>query len=177
MSRSPNAVDCRRRAPHRRASAGFSLVELMTVIIILGILAAFAAPSVRSLATNQRLKTTSFDLVMSMMLARSESIKRGARVYVMPEANDWTRGWCVVASNTSCSLTTPGDDVVRVFPVPNTLSVAETSASETLVTFSREGRLVGAGGPLVFRVTSTAVDSPRCVTVALTGGASATPCS
>ncbi len=44
---------------------------------------------------NQRVKTASFDLFSTLVLARSEAITRNARVTVEPASGSWSNGWVV----------------------------------------------------------------------------------
>lgn len=186
MLRSRRTVDYRHPGWPLRANSGFSLVELMTVIAIIGILSGLAAPAVRDWATNQRLKTTSFDIIMTMMLARSESTKRGRSVYVKKNTDPggtWTDGWCIVTvASATCPMATLVDNVgadvaateniLRVFPVPKTVTV-ENSNDELM--FSLDGRLAQKN---VFEVKTedSSSDARRCVTVYPTGVAKATSC-
>lgn len=64
--------------------SGFTLTELMVVVAIAGILAAIAMPSFKSLIQSQQVKSACFDLYASLVLARSEAIKRNSLVTVTP---------------------------------------------------------------------------------------------
>lgn len=64
----------------RNRQAGFTLIELMVVVAVLGILTTLAVPSFREFVAGQRMKTASFDLMSMLTLARSEAIKRNASV-------------------------------------------------------------------------------------------------
>src|SRR6266567_9045032 len=80
---------------------GFTLVELLIVTVILAIGAAIAMPSLEQALVNQRLRAAGTDLMSSLMLARSEAIKRRGGVEVAPlSGNDWRTGWRVVNVNT-----------------------------------------------------------------------------
>ena len=81
-----------------RRIRGFTIVELMVVIVIATLLAAVATPSLSTALTNQRLRNAATDLVSALMLARSEAIKRGVDVQVAPlSPGDWTSGWRVAS--------------------------------------------------------------------------------
>ncbi|MGH8524507.1 MAG: GspH/FimT family pseudopilin [Gammaproteobacteria bacterium] len=59
---------------------GFTLVELMVTVAVLAISMSFAVPFMGDFIKNSRLVTQTNDLIASFQLARSEAIKRGARV-------------------------------------------------------------------------------------------------
>lgn len=58
-----------------RRQNGFTLVELMIAVVVLGVLATIAFPSFQSTIRSNRIATTSNDLIASMALARSEAVK------------------------------------------------------------------------------------------------------
>lgn len=66
----------------RRTESGFTMIELMIVVAVLGVLASLAMPSFRSLIQSQQVKNASFELFSSLSLARSEAIKRNANVTI-----------------------------------------------------------------------------------------------
>lgn len=86
---------------------GFTLIELMVTIAVLGILLALAAPSFQSTIRNNRIAAISNDLISALNLARSEAVKRGRQVTVCKVANpsatapacstsgNWAAGWQV----------------------------------------------------------------------------------
>ena len=89
---------------------GFTLIEVMVVIIIVGILASIAAPSLSTLTKNNRLKAQLFDMLGSINIARSEAVKRKAQTVLCRSADPtagsptcggtsqtWTSGWIVYA--------------------------------------------------------------------------------
>jgi type IV fimbrial biogenesis protein FimT len=88
------------RALHlRRASRGFTAVELMIVVVIVAILTAMAAPWMAHMVRAQRLRTASFDMNTSLQLARSEAIKRNVSVTVAPNSGNWAAGWVIQDAN------------------------------------------------------------------------------
>lgn len=89
-----------RTIPHLRAWHGFSLIELMVVVALVAIFASLAAPSFSNFVSSQRVKTTAYDLATSLLLARSEALKRNQNVTVAPtdSAAGWAGGWQVVAN-------------------------------------------------------------------------------
>jgi type IV fimbrial biogenesis protein FimT len=78
---------------------GFTIIELMFVVIILAILVGLAAPSFSELARTQRVRAAAVDLYSDITFARSEAIKRGAPIFVAPKDSatpkDWALGWDV----------------------------------------------------------------------------------
>jgi type IV fimbrial biogenesis protein FimT len=53
---------------------------MITVVAVLGVIAAIAAPGMRSFAAGQKVKALSYDMTADLLLARSEALKRNATV-------------------------------------------------------------------------------------------------
>jgi type IV fimbrial biogenesis protein FimT len=86
----------------RRAKAeGFTLVEVMVVIVLAAILMALALPSFSGLMERFRVEGVAAALTASMIHARSEAVRRGQTVTIQPRegcsGKDWSCGWDTVA--------------------------------------------------------------------------------
>ena len=57
--------------------AGFTMLETMLVVAVIGIVAAVAAPSLGRWAANQRLKTSARTVATAFSYARSEATRTG----------------------------------------------------------------------------------------------------
>ena len=125
----------RETAPGR--AGGYTLVELMTTLCIAGAVASVALPSLGSLAQDERRKAMTSRLVATLLVARSEALKRGGRPLVIcgaddadgngnldpPElrcaGRDWTDGWMIGTWDDRDGDSTVGPDEfvpLRVFP-------------------------------------------------------------
>jgi type IV fimbrial biogenesis protein FimT len=84
------------RASHRR-ERGFTLIELMVTISVLGVLLAIAAPSFTRLIAANKMATQTNEFVGAMNLARSEAVRRGVAVSVRSNAStlNFASGWKV----------------------------------------------------------------------------------
>jgi type IV fimbrial biogenesis protein FimT len=150
-------------------SAGFTLIEMMLVVGIVGVLAVYALPSMRDLVTTNRMKSVSLDLYTSLALARSEAIKRNnGAVSVIPATGGWQNGWTVTCVDTASSCGGAGNLVL--------IASEAVDASLTLtgpagnVTFSRDGRLAVAAAAFQIKAGTNNARSPmRCVDVNTSG--------
>jgi type IV fimbrial biogenesis protein FimT len=73
-----------------RPERGFTIIELMIVVLVAGALLALAVPSMREFAVRQRVKAVNAELVTDLQFARSESIARNRTVRVYFRTNDAT---------------------------------------------------------------------------------------
>ena len=88
-----------------RPSSGFTILELLIVVVILGIVAAIGVPSMRDLIAATRVKGAASDIYSSLITARSEAVKRNASVDVIPsDASNWGAGWSVRVTATAENL-------------------------------------------------------------------------
>jgi type IV fimbrial biogenesis protein FimT len=146
--------------------AGFTLIELMLVIVIGAILVGIGAPSFRDLVLSTRIKNGASDIYSTLIYARSEAIKRGSNVTVTPVSSLWTNGWAVAAGGT----TLKNQDAVTNIKIE---CPSGTPCADTL-TYRRDGRLDGITGPVSIIVdiagTVTTRRVPlRCVTISVSG--------
>lgn len=96
---------------HRTGSGGFTLIELMIAITILGIVTAFALPNYSQWIANTRLRTSASGLQNGLMLAKAEAVARNAKVQLVMTNTDPT----VANVNTVVASTTGKNWMVRLY--------------------------------------------------------------
>ena len=88
----------------KRAARGFTLLELMVVLIIVAIVLTFAVPSYRTLILNRRINGLTDNLFNSLSYARNLALSNDEPVTVCPYSapgstacgSNWSAGWIVV---------------------------------------------------------------------------------
>ncbi|MAS82303.1 MAG: hypothetical protein CMF45_06405 [Legionellales bacterium] len=98
-------------------SGGYTILELMIVIAMVGVLLSIAVPSYQDFLKDKCLTTNANLLVTSFQQARSEAVKRSANVKITREgSSDWSDGWTISKAphddanilrivNTTCPMT------------------------------------------------------------------------
>lgn len=134
----------------RRHSSGFSIVELMTVLAIVGIFLAWALPSFLETIRTNRVTSRTNDLVLGMSLARSEAIRRSTAVSVCASSDqttcsgDWSGGWVVfVDPDANGVVGDATNDIVRVSQADENVD-ATANSNFRVVTFNERGLTTGA---------------------------------
>lgn len=149
-------------------SGGFTLLEALVVITILGILAAIAPPAFDYIVVSSRTSSFATNLAASMQLARSEAILRNRAVSVCASSNGttcgglWEQGWIVTSST----------GVVRAEPaLPSGWEIIDNPPGNALkIDFEPTGVGATQATLLVYRKTPDALVH-KCVRVSATGTA------
>lgn len=156
-----------------RLKAGFTIVELVITLTIAGILAAFAAPAMRTFISSQRLTTQANELVADFNLARSEAIKRSGNTGVCSSSNGascggtWQNGWIVFVDADNSRTWTGGDSVLRIHEaISNDVTV---NSSASAVVFNVSGLLDSGTGAGDYTLCSSQIGQSRIISVATTG--------
>ncbi|MDT8370863.1 MAG: GspH/FimT family pseudopilin [Gammaproteobacteria bacterium] len=76
----------------KRDKAGFTLIELMIVIVVLGIVTAIALPSFLSIIEKRRLVGAADTLFANLQFAHSEAIKQNRIVQFQFNTDNWCYG-------------------------------------------------------------------------------------
>lgn len=150
---------------------GFTLIELMVVVALMGIMAAMAAPSFNTFLVRQRIKDANSELVSHLTLARSEAIKRNSDVTIGPDppSANWSSGWTVTAVESGVTTTLAQRSDLK------NLTLSSGSSGPSSIIFNRSGRVESLAANLSFQITDASSGSTvtgRCVTIGLTGAAS-----
>jgi type IV fimbrial biogenesis protein FimT len=153
--------------PPKRTLRGFTLIEMMIVLAVIGALLAIAVSSFRPVILNQGIKSAAFDLYSALQYARSEAIKTNGSVTLCAgdsTANNtqWTKGWRLDTTS-ACNSATP----LRSWTAASSVVVASTA---TPVTFAKDGHLTSATPKVqIDPVASLNGVTSRCVQVDLSG--------
>ena len=141
-----------------KRATGFTMIEMLVVLVILAVLAAIVAPNMGTMIRTQRVKTASFNVMSSLILARSEAVKRNVAVTITPSGGNWANGWSVTDAN--------GNNVRNASSVSNI-----TISGPGSVTYSGNGRLSPVGSSPQFAISASDVQTMNqfCIKVSSSG--------
>lgn len=160
----------------RHPARGFTLLEIMVVMALVGILMSIAVPGVKTLLNNQKMKSASFDLVATAMMARSEAQKWGgassSSISIVAPSNNFSNGWCITfTSTTACDTASPADGVMQIIKATSGVTYAYQGTAAPII-FTRTGRLSGGNAVTLLVTDNETFATPRCVTFDTNGNAS-----
>ncbi len=135
-----------------RQSQGFTLVELMAVMVVIGVLATFAVPGITGMVNNSRLSGQASELAATLQLARSEAVRRNVPVEV-----------CVSSNGTSCGSGTSWAGWIVHGPDPGNGGADEPIRTDTV---NGSVQVTSTVARLVFK-PSGQIDAEQTLTVCI----------
>lgn len=151
---------------------GFTLIELMVTLAVLAIILAFAVPNMSTFSKKQAVRSTTDELLLSMVYARSEALKRNESIYILPAAGGWNNGWCVTQSGANCNVQSK---LLRSFnPSGKNLVL---SGFDSQVKFDQRGMRAAGRDKFSVKDSSLPESEERCIQLSRTGRAAMVACS
>lgn len=147
--RRPAGYAARAAVANMKRQAGFSLVELMVTIAVLGIILGIAAPSFQDWITKLQIRNAAEAVLHGLQLARTEAIKRNGSVTMTLTGGT---GWSIIDSGGATIQARPnGEGSKSAF-------ITVTSPSSALpfsVTFSGLGRVTAPATGVTLSIVGT----------------------
>jgi len=141
--------------------SGFTIVELMITLLVAAILVGFAVPSFRSTIEGNRVTAATNALIATLHQARSEAVRRNARITVCKggaavtdcntaAGSGWEDGWILFVDNkvdTGLAVDAGQDQILRHGGqgLAGTLVIVEEGGGPGYVSFTASGRFMTVG--------------------------------
>jgi type IV fimbrial biogenesis protein FimT len=163
------------------------LVELVTVIAMVGVLMAIGVPSYRYVTNSNRMSSEVNGLLGDLQYARAEAIKEGSPVTVCVSTdgiscsttNNWESGWLVFSDFNGSATRTTNEPILRVQATFNNGDTFKASGTPplTAVTFNREGFAAGLPGTVTVTLQDKTATSAwtRSLCITLVGALTTKP--
>lgn len=159
---------------------GFSLVELMVVVAIIGIVAAVAVPSFRVWVADTKQRTIADSLQNGLREAQTEAVRRGVQVQFVLTDSEPINGSTISASATgknfviqSMQRASPGtvDSFIKGSSLGTVSATSLVSASSNTVRFNSLGRVVSPASAVTYTLAKASSGGSRNlrITVSLAG--------
>ncbi len=103
---------------------GFTLIELLVTIGLMAIVTSLALPSFTRMINEGKQNSNAKGFMGSLSIARSEAIKRSARVVICASTNgtscgtsiNWDSGWIIFVDSDTDGVVDGNEELLKVYP-------------------------------------------------------------
>ncbi len=159
---------------------GFTLLELLIALAILGITMAFATPSFITVISNNRISSGASDFVSALQLAKAESAARITPVTLCKKniagngcvnAGDWQQGWIVFSDINGDGAVNGADTIVLDHEALDTqITFGGTAGVTNFITYRPSGTTsINATQVLILCDARGFAESGKGILVTITG--------
>ena len=147
--------------------SGITVVELVISLAVVSIIATTGVPAFSNFIQSNRISESSFDVLGTINLARTEAVKRRTRVVLCRSAdpaattpscsgtsNTWTTGWLVFASGDGNNTYEPANDTLLGTGIVHSsnVTIITNSTSNRNLEYNSDGTTNEGGGTARFAI-------------------------
>jgi prepilin-type N-terminal cleavage/methylation domain-containing protein len=136
----------------RKSNSGFTLIEMLVVFIIIGVIAAIAAPNFLGLLNRNRITDASQQVQGALKEAQRQALRRGKQCTIDIDSTNKI----ISNSGTNGCLLSERD----LSKIDNSIRLASNTTS---IVFSGKGNITGATAPTLVVYMSNGSPDQKCV--------------
>lgn len=151
----------------KASTKGFTLIEVLTIMLVVAILASIGLPGMNRMLENNRLSANTNRLVSSLYAARSEAVKRNTSAVICTRniagnacggaGTTWNDGWIVFVDIDGDGVRDANEELLNVVEKTDT-GMAFSAEARINISFSGDGMVDADGDGQVGEIVQDRVD-------------------